>query len=346
MIRDSVKSLLAGNRMIPEKLRVSIGTAAVLGLDECRLDVKPTTAYLMTYTEGRCIANCAFCPQARESSSKKSMLSRVLWPVFHSEEVLQALGQKAEGDLFRVCIQAINYPGFYHDVLSLLNGFRDATELPVSLDSPPLDRVEMEWLREAGLDRISIPLDAATPELFDHVKGKFTRGPYIWENHFKALSTAVEIFGKGKVMSNLIIGLGEKEREAVELIQQLRDMSIPTVLYAFTPIHGTTLASKPQPPLTSYRRVQLARYLITHRLTHMKEIEFDDKGKIKGFGSDTGAIRIALRKGDAFRTSGCPGCNRPFYNERPSGPIYNYPTELTMEEAEKEVAMFGLTEHE
>ncbi|MCW3977503.1 MAG: radical SAM protein, partial [Candidatus Bathyarchaeota archaeon] len=24
-------------------------------------------------------------------------------------------------------------------------------------------------------------------------------------------------------------------------------------------------------------------------------------------------------------TSGCPGCNRPYYNERPGGPLYNYP---------------------
>ena len=52
--------------MIPEKVRVSAGSAAMLGLDEYWLDVKPT-AYLMTYTEGSCVANCAFCPQARES---------------------------------------------------------------------------------------------------------------------------------------------------------------------------------------------------------------------------------------------------------------------------------------
>jgi biotin synthase len=24
-------------------------------------------------------------------------------------------------------------------------------------------------------------------------------------------------------------------------------------------------------------------------------------------------------------TSGCPNCNRPYYNETPSGPILNYP---------------------
>jgi biotin synthase-related radical SAM superfamily protein len=33
-----------------------------------------------------------------------------------------------------------------------------------------------------------------------------------------------------------------------------------------------------------------------------------------------------------FLTSGCADCNRPFYNEKPSGPIYNYPRKLTTQE--------------
>ena len=43
--------------------------------------------------------------------------------------------------------------------------------------------------------------------------------------------------------------------------------------------------------------------------------------------------------GDAFQTVGCPGCNRPYYNERPSGPLYNYPRDLTMEELNNEKEM-------
>ena len=35
---------------------------------------------------------------------------------------------------------------------------------------------------------------------------------------------------------------------------------------------------------------------------------------------------------DAFLTSGCPGCNRPYYTSRPSGPIYNYPRKLNESE--------------
>ena len=31
---------------------------------------------------------------------------------------------------------------------------------------------------------------------------------------------------------------------------------------------------------------------------------------------------------EMFQTSGCPNCNRPFYNENVRGPIYNYPDKI------------------
>jgi len=30
--------------------------------------------------------------------------------------------------------------------------------------------------------------------------------------------------------------------------------------------------------------------------------------------------------------TGCDGCNRPYYNERPRGPMYNYPRPLNKKE--------------
>jgi biotin synthase-related radical SAM superfamily protein len=326
--------------MSPSKVRVSIGTAAVLGLAEYRLDARPTTAYLMTYTDSSCAANCAFCPQARENSSNKTLLSRVLWPDFPTDEVFKGL-RWATRSLERVCIQAINYPGFFDDVVYLLKGVKEGTNLPVSLDAPPLGIREMKILKGAGLERISVPLDAATPEIFERVKGRLSNGPYRWEKHIEALKTAVEVFDKGRVNSNLIVGLGETEREAVSLIQLLRDMGVQTALFAFTPVPGTALANLSPPHLEAYRRIQLARHFITKGLAHFKDMEFDDAGRLKSFGADLGIVKSAL-VGEALRTSGCPGCNRPYYNERPSGPIYNYPRMLTSEELHKETMLMGI----
>jgi biotin synthase len=55
---------------------------------------------------------------------------------------------------------------------------------------------------------------------------------------------------------------------------------------------------------------------------------FDTAGNLIDFGMD---IQPLIRQGEPFMTSGCPGrdgrvaCNRPYGNERPSGPIRNFP---------------------
>ena len=99
---------------MPSQIRVSLGTAIVLGLLEGKLDAQPTTAYLMTYKAGKCSANCGFCPQARTSKSSTELLSRVSWPTQPTPNVLAALKTAVEQDkIRRVCIQALNYPNVF-----------------------------------------------------------------------------------------------------------------------------------------------------------------------------------------------------------------------------------------
>ncbi len=57
------------SQLNPARVQVSIGTAAVLGLTDIPMAVAPTTAYLML--GGRCLMNCAFCAQARESEVQR-----------------------------------------------------------------------------------------------------------------------------------------------------------------------------------------------------------------------------------------------------------------------------------
>jgi biotin synthase len=61
-------------------------------------------------------------------------------------------------------------------------------------------------------------------------------------------------------------------------------------------------------------------------------MRFDDGGRIVDYGVPQSFLDEALELGTAFQTSGCPGCNRPYYNEKPSGPIYNYPRPLSPDE--------------
>jgi biotin synthase-related radical SAM superfamily protein len=287
----------------------------------------------MTYTPGKCTANCAFCPQARNSHSQAELLSRITWPRFPTANVLKAIKNAADNQkIRRVCIQALNYPNVIPHLIALTKTIKQQTPIPFSISCQPLNTKNMHLLAEAGADKIGIALDAATEKLFNQVKGSAANGPYVWSSQLKQLQEAVKAFGKGNVSTHLIIGLGETEQEAVNIIQQCVDTGILPALFAFTPISGTAMEKHSQPSVESYRRIQLARHLIVNGITRYKDIHFEANGRISDFTTNKEALNSIVESGKPFLTSGCPDCNRPFYNEKPSGPIYNYPRKIRPEE--------------
>lgn len=318
---------------MPPYIRVSLGSAVVLRLLDARLDASPTTVYLMTHRRSKCAANCGFCPQARESRSRSNMLSRVSWPAYHLQIVIDRIAQSfLEGKVKRVCVQALNYNGVFADLRAIVNLIHKKSRIPISVSCQPLRKENILNLFLNGVERIGIPLDAATEEIFTKIKGASVGGPYNWKRQFRLLREAVEIFGKGKVSTHLIVGLGETEEEMVRTIQKCVDISVLPGLFAFTPIPGTRLASKPQPQIERYRRIQLARHLIFSGITRYEKMEFDREESLLSYGIDDQTLLKTVENGQPFITSGCPHCNRPYYNEKPSGPVFNYPKKLSKNE--------------
>jgi biotin synthase len=333
-----VRGDLPVNAEIPEKVRISLGSAIALDLLNGKLDAAPTTAYLMTYKDGRCIANCGFCPQARQSRSRADMLSRISWPAFATVHILTKIEEAVKKDkIRRVCIQALNYPEVFTHLKALVEAISQRVKVPISVSCQPLNFENIKRLAEAGAERIGIPIDAATEEIFNKVKGASAGGPYDMEKQLALLEEAVEVFGKGNVSTHLIVGLGETELEMVRMIQRCVDMGVLPALFAFTPVAGTALEDWKQPPIQQYRRVQIARYLIFYGLSRFENMIFDGEDRIVSFGVDVKTLKRIVQSGEPFLTSGCPDCNRPYYNEKPSGPIYNYPRLLSMEELQKVV---------
>lgn len=112
-------------------------------------------------------------------------------------------------------------------------------------------------------------------------------------------------------------------------------MGVLPALFAFTPVRGTALEKNSPPKVKNYRRLQLARHLIVTGKTRAGDMQFDADHKISGYGLNNEALNWEIEGGLPFQTSGCPDCNRPFYNEKPSGPIYNYPAKLSEKEVER-----------
>ncbi|MHA1696811.1 MAG: radical SAM protein [Candidatus Helarchaeota archaeon] len=320
----------------PEFIRVSIGTASCLGLNDMKLDAIPTTAYLMLFHQGKCIANCAFCSQARESTSKSDRLSRIQWPKFDLLNVLaQFKNLKTSLPFKRICIQVINYPNFFYDLLYIVQEVRKITSLPISISCQPLKKDQIIKLYNLGVDRMGVPFDAATPDLFYKIKGKGNKSPYKWEKHQKYIENLKEIFGTKNITTHLIVGMGETEKDAVKFIQNFKNLGINTGIFAFTPLKGTKMEKEVPPTIPHYRRIQLARFIIIYEYGKITNMKFDNHDRIIDFGIDNDKLHHIIQSGIPFQTTGCPNCNRPFYNERPGKKLYNYPKILSSKEIDE-----------
>ncbi len=274
------------------------------------------------------------------------MLSRVSWPSFRTEFVVEGLKKAVEEKrVKRVCVQALNYAEVFTHIQSLVKAIRQDTKAPISVSCQPINDENIRQLAEAGVERIGIPLDAATEEVFDKVKGLLAGGPYDWTRQLDLLGRAVEVFGKGKVSTHFIVGLGETEEEMANAIQRCLDTEVLPALFAFTPIPGTALENAGQPSMGRYRRMQLARHLIVRGISRAERMRFDQEGRLVDCSVAKSTLVDILRTGEPFLTSGCPDCNRPYYNEKPGGLIYNFPRPLTEGElsmVETELAATGV----
>jgi biotin synthase len=152
-----------------------------------------------------------------------------------------------------------------------------------------------------------------------------------WDRQLRLLRRSAAAF-PGHIGTHLIVGLGESEAEMVATLQQMVDWQVTVGLFSFTPIDGTAMGRHPPPDLSTYRRVQVARHLLVSRQCRVDSMRFRANGEIADFGVELAVLRDLLSEGVAFRTAGCTGCNRPYYNEHPGRTMYNYPRPLTQEE--------------
>jgi biotin synthase-related radical SAM superfamily protein len=177
---------------------------------------------------------------------------------------------------------------------------------------------QVKELLDAGAERVGLSLDAANEEAYRRVKGGDLQGA------LAIIQEAARLF-PGRVTTHLMVGLGETEEEMVRMMALLLGWRVTPSLFAFTPIRGTAMQDEAPPLMDSYRRLQVARHLLVEGVSSVDDLSFSEQGRILSFGLPTSELEKLMADGEAFQTSGCPGCNRPYYNEPPRGPLYNYP---------------------
>ena len=122
-----------------------------------------------------------------------------------------------------------------------------------------LDRDMLLDIKAAGADIIGIGMDAATEELFEQHRGRQVKGPHDWHHHWDIARQARELYGPHKVNLHIIIGLGETDRDLVDMFVQCHAEDIACYLFSFNPEPGTVLADQPRTPIDRHRRIQLVQ---------------------------------------------------------------------------------------
>ena len=377
----------------PEYIQTSLAAAMSLGFESgsFKYPVRLTGLnLLLTYDEG-CLGKCAYCGIAgsrkdtvnyksgesageitdtgksavdngnsRIRSRTKKTFIRVKWPVYRLDDVLDAL-KTHESSFERICLSMVTHADAVKDTIAISKKIKQFSNLPLSLLITPSLINSPEILRqfkEAGAQMAGIAIDASTKDLFEKYRGAGVGGPHKWQKYWEVLKWAVDVFGRFKAGIHLIVGLGETEEEAVRIIYDAQLLGAKTHLFSFYPEPASILEDLKRPELISYRKIQIARYLINEKGLDISKIRFDGSGRIdnsskngNNSSSENGSGRIlsfdydlqeVLKEGYAFMTSGCPcssdsrisACNRPFANERPSETFRNYPYLPTDEDKE------------
>jgi biotin synthase len=326
----------------PEHLRMSLAAAMTLGLAPgiFHRNARLGCINLLLAYPGGCRANCAFCGLAREKHTDSyeprfEKFIRVAWRGWPLELIVERIAA-APPWVSRVCISMITHPRAKADTLTVCRRVATATGLPVSLLIAPtiMKDGDLAAMREAGAERVGVAIDAATPEIFDRLRGSGVAGPHRWEHYWRVYEEALAVFGPGMAGVHLIHGLGESEAELVGAMDRAHALGGSTHLFCFFPERFSALGERPQPPASGYRRVQMARWLIDHDQARASDMAFDERGRVVDFGVPAEVVEAALASGRPFMTSGCPGadgevaCNRPFGNEKPGPDLRNYPFAL------------------
>jgi len=324
-------------RWSPEYVRISYASALALRFRSGRFAREFPFGginLLLNYEDG-CKSDCGYCGLARSRPGdyeEKSFI-RVEWPLVSTDELIDRV-VRYEERMTRLCISMVTHKRSYPDTLDISRRITSRTSVPLSvLVAPPtLNRDRLATLAEAGVDMIGFGLDAVTEEVFRRHRSDVPQGGGLkWDQYWHLIHAARDVFGPWKVNCHTLVGLGETDRDLVNVFAYLKQRQIFAYLFCFNPEPDSRLADWPKSPLHRWRRVQLVKWLIEERDLAPDHVEYDAGGNISRLHAPLEAVTEAVESGYPFMTNGCPsaaggpGCSRPYGSYRPSEPMRDFP---------------------
>lgn len=327
-------------KISPDFVRISAASAIALRLQSGRFsrDFDFGGINLLLNYENGCLSDCSYCGLARTrpgAYEEKSFI-RVDWPLVEMERLVDRMTEH-EAKLTRLCISMVTHGSAYRDTVTITEMIRQKVNTPLSiLVAPPtLNTEKLQHFKDLGVDMIGVGLDAVTEETFRKHRTDVPNGSLRWSNYWHIINESRRIFGPWKVNIHTVVGLGETDKDLVDMFFQLKDNQILPYLFSFNPEPDSRMGNVDKASITRWRRIQLVKHLIEKHDLAPVAIQYDEQNGIQRLDARGQSITTALNSLDAgipFMTNGCPaeggeeaGCSRPYGSYRPSESFRDFP---------------------
>ena len=186
---------------------------------------------------GSCIFSCRYCSVPRIGGKRKTLeeiirMVKSVMPRIHAISITSGVLTSIEEE-----------EAYVLEVVKHLTSFN----LPIGVSIYPTTTTP-DHLKELGVAEVKFNLEAATPELFSKMCPGLHYG-LLWQ----VLDRSVHLFGKNRVFSNIIVGLGETDTELETCINKLTTLGVIPVLRPLNPV--ADLAGIPRPSAERLKKI-------------------------------------------------------------------------------------------
>ncbi|MDK2889530.1 MAG: hypothetical protein PWR21_161 [Methanoculleus sp.] len=187
----------------------------------------PRQAYITV--SGTCIFCCRYCP-VPDLPGRRKGIAEVVEMVASVADRIDAIAITSG-----VASSIEEEEAYVLEVVAALRPFK----LPIGVSIYPRPGTPAR-LHALGVAEVKFNIEAATPDLFSEMCPGLS-----WDAVWESLSSSVALFGKDRVYSNVIVGLGETDEDLERVMEDLAAIGVIPVLRPLTP--AASLAGRSRP---------------------------------------------------------------------------------------------------
>ncbi len=337
--KDKLSSEVEIEKVSPDYVRISAASAMALRMRSGRFSRDFDFGginILLNYNNG-CLADCGYCGLARTrpgSYEDKSFI-RVEWPLVRMDDLVDRMAEHAS-KMTRLCISQVTHGSSHKDTIEITKKIVTKLDTPLSiLCAPPvLNRKRLQEYKDLGVDMIGVGLDGVSEKVFKQHRTDVPNGSLSWDNYWNIINLSREIFGPWKVNIHTVVGLGESDKDMMDIFFYLFENQILPYLFSFNPEPDSRMGDWERADIKRWRRIQLIKHLIEKYDLKPEALDYDTEGNlIKLMVEDDKITEVIshLDDGIPFMTDGCPGpdgevgCTRPYGSYKPSEQYRDFP---------------------